>query len=281
MKKLMIMCFVGTLAAPLPASSQRESTADSLLTRELGHGDAVVWYLSHAGWAVRTAAHLLVFDYWERVPPTAPRTLDDGYVDPAQLGDHNVVVFVTHSHGDHFDPIIYEWRGAVPNITYVFGWQATTAPEFTYLTEPYADVEIDGVRIRTVNHAFDGVPEVAFLVEADGVTVFHSGDHGSTGDEVNPLFTENIDYLASLGREIDIAFLSIFGRRGGGVVNQGDLYTLDHLQPRITFPMHRGGAEEAYEEWARAVAESRRGVNIRFPARQGDVFVYEEGRITR
>jgi L-ascorbate metabolism protein UlaG (beta-lactamase superfamily) len=132
-----------------------------------------------------------------------------------------------------------------------------------------------------VNHEFDHIPEVAFLVEVDGITLFHSGDHGSTRDELNLQFKENVDYLADLDLQVDFAFLSIFGRRGGGIVNRGDLYTIERLRPGITFPMHRGGAEDAYRDWARAVTDTRPGTEIRFPSRRGEVFIYEDGRIRR
>jgi L-ascorbate metabolism protein UlaG (beta-lactamase superfamily) len=244
-------------------------------------GEAIVWYLSHAGWAVKTADHFLIFDYWEQDEPSSPRTLADGYVDPQEIADQHVAVLVSHGHGDHFDPVIYSWRDAIADLHYVFGWAATTDAEFTYLTAPRADIEIDGVRIRTVNHEFDRIPEVAFLVEVDGITLFHSGDHGSTRDELNPVFQDNIDYLASLDLDVDLAFLSIFGRRGGGIVNRGDVYTIEQLTPRITFPMHRGGAEEAYETWARAIADTDLETDVQFATRPGDVFLYRNGGVSK
>ncbi len=270
-----------TLApGPLPAQQSAGGTK-ALLARELRPGEAILWHLFHAGWAVKTANHLLVFDYWERDEPPGPRTLANGHIDPEEISEQQVMVFVSHGHSDHFDPVIYAWREVIPEITYVFGWQATTATEFTYLTAPRADVEIDGVRIRTVNHEFDRIPEVAFLVEVDGITLFHSGDHGSTGDDLNPLFRDNINHLAGLSLEIDLAFLSIFGRRGGGIVNRGDLYTIEQLRPRVTFPMHRGGAEEAYEEWARAIADTGAPTDTEYAERRGQVFLYVDGRLRK
>jgi len=90
----------------------------------LAAGDATVWYLGHCGFAVRTARHLLIFDYQERRDGPQPRTrggaigLDTGWVDPAAIARDKVRVFVSHSHEDHFDPVIFGWRKAVPDIAY-------------------------------------------------------------------------------------------------------------------------------------------------------------------
>ena len=56
--------------------------AKNWLNEPLAAGQAVVWYLGHSGWAVKTQNHLLIFDYWKRdaaLPmnrdwPTAPST---------------------------------------------------------------------------------------------------------------------------------------------------------------------------------------------------------------
>jgi len=50
-------------------------------------------------------------------------------------------------------------------------------------------------------------------------------------DEFNPVFKDHIDYLAGRSDGIDIAFLSIFRRRGGGIVNRGDLYATGGSAP--------------------------------------------------
>lgn len=49
------------------AGCDRSATGPSIdpLTEPLAAGEAVVWYLGSCGWAVRTADHLLVFDYLE------------------------------------------------------------------------------------------------------------------------------------------------------------------------------------------------------------------------
>ena len=107
-------------------------------------GEATVWYLGHCGFAVRTARHVLIFDYQERRDGPQPRTrpaapgLDRGWVDPAEIARDRVRVFVSHSHDDHFDPVIFAWRKAVPDIAYFFGWKAADDPAYHYLVGPRA-----------------------------------------------------------------------------------------------------------------------------------------------
>jgi hypothetical protein len=52
-------------------------------------------------------AHLLIFDYVGSFPDVPP--LPDGVApDPREFGDRRVVVFITHSHSDHYSPEVFE-----------------------------------------------------------------------------------------------------------------------------------------------------------------------------
>ena len=62
---------------------------------------AKVWYLYHSGFAVKTAAHFLIFDYWQQRP--RGKGLESGVIDPAALTDDNVIVFASHAHGDQLE----------------------------------------------------------------------------------------------------------------------------------------------------------------------------------
>ena len=69
-------------------------------------------YLFHSGFAVETGAHLLIFDYYKDTPRGGK--LADGVIDPAEVSGRDVVVFASHSHGDHYSPVIFGWRGTLP-----------------------------------------------------------------------------------------------------------------------------------------------------------------------
>jgi L-ascorbate metabolism protein UlaG (beta-lactamase superfamily) len=79
----------------------------------------------------------------------------------------------------------------------------------------------------------------------------------------------------------DLAFLSIFGAGPQRWINGGDRYTIEHLRPRIVFPMHAGGRERHYEAFA---AEARRlnlGPLYAVAMRPGQSFDCVDGRIER
>lgn len=253
-----------------------------ILDSDLKDGEAYIWHLGHAGWAIKTKNHLLIFDYVSAFrsgkTPENP-SLEKGYIDPAEIKDCSVFVFVSHGHGDHFDPAIFEWEKSVSNIRYIFGWKADTNPKYHYLTEPRTKNTIDGFEIFNINHEFDGIPEGAFLVKGDGLVIFHSGDHGCTGEELDPLFKENIDYLAQQDNRIDLAFISQFGSRSGGEVNNGDLYTMDKLGPKATFPMHQGGGERFYKKFAKEAREKGAKSSVYCAEKRGDRFFYQQGKI--
>jgi L-ascorbate metabolism protein UlaG (beta-lactamase superfamily) len=282
MKRIFGIIFVLFLISGTTLLEGDGTSEDLGLYRDLPEGEALIWYLGHSGWAIKTQNHLLIFDYvWVPRSADIPEnpSLADGYIDPEEIKDLDVFVFVSHGHGDHFDPAIFEWEKSVKNIQYIFGWEADTNPRCHYLTEPRTKRTIEGIEIFNINHAFDGIPEGAFLVKTDGLAIFHSGDHGSTGEKLDPLFKANIDYLSHQGNQIDMAFISQFGSRTGGEVNNGDLYTIAKLGPKVTFPMHQGGGERFYKKFAQEAKQKGAQTQVVCAKKQGDRFFYQQGKI--
>ena len=77
-------------------------------------------YFQHSGWLVKTAAHVLVFDYVEVIP--GGDALPTGVaLKPEDLDGRRAVLFVSHGHVDHYSPAIAEWAKERPNIRYVVG----------------------------------------------------------------------------------------------------------------------------------------------------------------
>jgi len=195
----------------------------------LEKGEAVIRYLGHSGWAVETRSRFLIFDYWERDEPEAPRSLSNGHIDPEEIQDKSVIVFVSHGHADHYDPRILDWESKLSDVTYVFGWKVEDASSHIQCGGQRETIELDGVTIRTIYHDFDDIPESAFLVELDGLVLFHSGDHGNGPPPFKDEFVANLDYLANLAPEIDLAFIPLWGEES---------YVIDKLKPKVTFAMH-------------------------------------------
>lgn len=234
--------------------------AGAYLRKPLKEGEAYVWYLGHCGYAVKTRSRLLIFDYWRREKPPAEPALANGWIDPQEIRDLDVWVFVTHSHVDHYDPIILEWEKTVPNIHFVFGWQAGRNQKHHYLVGPRAELKEEGIEISTINSHHDDVPEVAYLVRTDGLVLLHGGDYA--GD-----CRADYPYLAANAPGVDLAFL-------GALMESNILTPIETLKPKVVFPMHYGGQEAQYKPFAEQIEAKYKGVGVRCPENRGDRFFF-------
>jgi ankyrin repeat protein len=237
---------------------------------DLKVNEAVVWYLGHSGWAVKTRNHLLIFDYYEKTDrPQDPRLIN-GRINPTEIYNQNVYVFASHRHADHFDKTILEWEHGVPYIKYIFGWKALDNPNYYYMG-PKEKLELDGMKIECFHSPEAGEIEGNFLVKVDGVVIYHSGDY-SRGHDV---FKKDMQALAAAARDIDLFFMLA----GNEMDNEEALYALETVQPRYMFPMHAGGSEYVYKEFADFLKGKKVKTEIICAENRGDKFEYIKGRI--
>jgi L-ascorbate metabolism protein UlaG (beta-lactamase superfamily) len=217
-----------------------------------------VWSLGHCGFAVKTRSRLLIFDYFSRggQRPAKP-SLANGFVDPEEIKDQDVTVFVSHSHGDHFDPVILGWRPVVKNIRYVFGWNARKGERTMDMSVPRSTASLDGLKIFTVNGEHNDVPETAYLVKVDGLSIYHAGDY------IGPIdgFKADMDYLRGQAGRVDMAFVSQFEQA-------------EEIAPAVVFPMHVNNREYMHAGFARTAAEKKLPSRVLCPENKGDRFEF-------
>jgi L-ascorbate metabolism protein UlaG (beta-lactamase superfamily) len=240
--------------------------------------DAVIWFLGHSGWVVKTRSHLLIFDYFPQGEnPTLPG-LCNGHINPAEMADYRVAVFASHAHGDHFNPMIFEWREQVEDITYFLGLQPQDAPDYVYMTERM-EKTVSGIELTTIHSTDAGV---GLVVEVDGVTIFHPGDHANGRIGLMKEFTDEIDFLAAKGIRPDICFMGIRGCSLGtpDEVKEGIEYTLKTLNPRVFIPMHAGTEGNVYREFVEEMQPRFATIQMVTPENRGDHFVYSRRKIT-
>ena len=150
-----------------------------------------VWYLDHSAVAVKTEKHLLLIDLAGRALSGQPgEGLAEGCVSPDEIKDEDVLVFVSHEHKDHFDPAIFSLREKLSRVRFVL-------PE--ELDEVYqADLFVSAEEEQCKHYA---LPDchittfastdigVAYLLEIDGLRIYHAGDlnwwHWEGEDEFN------------------------------------------------------------------------------------------------
>jgi L-ascorbate metabolism protein UlaG (beta-lactamase superfamily) len=239
-----------------------------LVARQPQAEGLTVWYLGHCGFAVQVGTRLLVFDYQEEFGTLAvdegAAGFADGQIEPKDLEGLQVHVFTTHSHSDHFDPVILSWEEEAEDITYFFGWEAGQNPLHHYMVGPRASAEVDGLQVYTINSHHSGVPEVAFLVHIEGAWIYHNGDYRQD-------YIPDFEYLATLTDHMDLVFHAGLHDEQWQYSHQV-AYLLDHFLPDAFFPTHFGreSEKEKGDEFARVMAERGYETLIPVPERRGD-----------
>jgi len=260
-----------------------ESNLDdaAILGKPLKKGEAAIWYLKHSGWAIKTRSAFLVFDYWDDDPAPDEKLLANGHIDPEKLTGLPVYVFSTHEHGDHFDRQILEWKRAIPNITYVFGFEPE-AKEGIVSLSPRVQKTIGPLAVTTIKANDAGV---GFAVQVDGLTIFHAGDHSNNKVETsdNDFFPE-IDFLAQKGIRPDIAFfLNMYGcgSTNPEAFQKGIFYAVDKLKIKAVLPMHGADREWVYGNLVEGVAQNNIKVQVGAAVNQGDRFIFRKGSLIK
>ena len=199
---------------------------------------AKIWYLYNSGFAMETAGHVLIFDYWRDTPRGAG--FEAGVVDPAALADKDVVAFASHSHGDHFNRDILKWRGDIPKLRLVLS-SDIRAVEGALMMKPGKTLAEPDLTVRTLTSNDKGV---AFIVDVDGLRIYHAGDlnwwhwEGEPDDYNAKMADRYKAQIALLGDEpIDVAFAPVDPR-----LEEQYAWGVDHLmrtaEVRRVVPMH-------------------------------------------
>lgn len=204
-----------------------------------------IWYLFHSGFAVQTENCFLVFDYYNNHPTENPPGLKTGVVNPEELTNEKVLVFSSHSHHDHFNPVIFNWRDNIQNIKYILSNDIKTeqAKEDTIFVCKGQNLTLDSVKISVFGSTDRGV---SFLVKVDGINIFHSGDlnwwHWENDSE-KVQKQEEEDYKKEIGllkgKKIDIAFIPVDPRLKDFYYLSAE-YFIKTIRPSMVFPMHFG-----------------------------------------
>lgn len=118
--------------------------------------------------------------------------------------------------------------------------------------------------IRAVNSHHADVPEVAYLVKVDGLSIYFNGDYA--GD-----VRKDIDYLSAISDHIDLAFAE-----GGASVTS---YMLGKLKPFVWFPMHERGTEFKLKRYMQEAEETDLKAQVICAENRGDTYFYRKGKI--
>ena len=213
--------------------------------------ELLVTYLYHSGFSVALGDTLLIFDYIPEssVVPGAPEVLTQ-----EQLARfRQVVVFVSHSHEDHFNPIIFDWADP-GRVHYILGYDVPAQwPGFRM--RPGESLTVADCRIEAFNSTDMGV---SYLVTAGDYTIFHAGDlnlwHWRDVSTLHEIEEAERDFHAAVkpleGRDIDLAFFPVDPRLGS-LYDAGANYFVMAVKPHVLIPMHWQGRTDVAQEYVR------------------------------
>lgn len=218
------------------------------LQKHLQEGEAMVWYLNHSGWALKTKSHFLIFDYWQLGSRPDNANINNGWIDAKEIKDMKVLVFASHSHQDHYSNEIFTWKNNIPDIKYVLGFETSQHQDYMYIP-PRQEKNADGVKITTIasNDSGEG-----FMLEVDGLIIYYPGDLARRYRESDKAFSDEIDFLTTRYKKIDIAFVPVTGCgfRDKVYLNMGNDDMVKKFNPDLVLPMHGSGTEIKYKEYA-------------------------------
>lgn len=249
----------------------------SLLDQPVKEKNAAVWFLGHSGWAVKTKNNFLIFDYdmTSGSKSVSDSSLASGYIVPEELKGQKVTVFCSHSHQDHYSKNIFDWRKDLTDINYVFCFVPQGDVEnYTYIPI-HNEKTINGIKISTIKSTdLDG----GFLVEVDGLVIFHPGDLANKEDKLMKAYKDEIDMIASKGIKVDLAFAGIRGCSLGSPaqVKLGVEYLVDKLKPNLLIPMHSGSSTVTYKNFAETFNKEKPAQKVKAVINRGDHFIYTD-----
>lgn len=211
-----------------------------------------VTFIHHSAFVVETDTKQLVFDYF---PACTYTDVTFHGKEPVFSAGKPIYVFASHSHKDHFSLDVLKWAEKRDDVFYIFskdihlgrnyliknGYNPEIRKKIKFIGAP-ADFETDSLKVHTLISTDAGA---AFLVETDGLTIYHAGDLSvwNTGEDGNEMYRDlysggykkQIRHLEN--KHIDIGFVVLDPRMGAGAYAGID-YFVENIDCDLIFPMH-------------------------------------------
>lgn len=226
-----------------------------------------ITYIHHSSFLAELEHVYLLFDYFQ------------GDI-PVMEEDKPLIVFVSHRHGDHFSPAIFDIEKNHKKTEYIISddiWQNRVPQELhgkIQFVGPDEELNVDiwpgvEVQVETFKSTDEGV---AFWVTTEGKNIYHAGDLNDWAwkgedEKLNHQMTKRYqNELAKMkGRTCDVAFLPLDSRQEEWFFRGLDAF-VKIVPTKHIFPMHvwedfavigRLKAMECSAEYRDRVAEIR------------------------
>lgn len=201
-------------------------------------------YVYHSCFAVESENFTMLIDYYKDPSGKIVQHLPER---PGRL-----YVLSSHSHPDHFNKKVLEWKQQKGDIRYIFSKDILQAGKATETDAVYLD-KFDIYEDGQVHVQAFGSTDIggSFLIKTEGKKIFHAGDlnnwhwkdestpEESAGYEMN--FLKEVDELAENVSRLDVAMFPVDPRLGKEYMS-GARQFIDKIEVDLFVPMHFGAA---------------------------------------
>lgn len=197
-----------------------------------------ITYLANSGFALEEAGELLVFDCFN---PEKHSVL----AKDALAKKKAATVFVSHVHGDHYSPKIWQ----LPNVSFVVSFDVAVPPAYAkkaVVLHPGESARVNGLDIQAYGSTDEGI---SFHVRWGDLSIFHAGDFNDWHwrDEGGEAYAKTAEdaFLAELSNmranelKLDYAFFPVDPRIGSDYYRGAVLFA-EAMRPKYFIPMHFG-----------------------------------------
>ncbi|WP_108822067.1 MBL fold metallo-hydrolase [Dysgonomonas sp. Marseille-P4361] len=235
-------------------------------------------YIFHSGFVLENDNFSMIIDYYKDSNED-----NDGIVHQKVLKNNKkLYILCTHSHQDHFNPEILEWKKQRNDIVYIFSKdildnKMATEGDAIYMDK--LDTYKDGIlSIQAFGSTDLGI---SFLIKADDKTIFHAGDlnnwhwnEESTEEEINEAenyYNDELTLLSEHVQHLDLVMFPIDIRLGKDYMKGAEQF-LNTIETDIFVPMHFGNnygsivafADFAIQKRCNSISWKYKGQSIEF-----------------
>lgn len=205
-----------------------------------------ITFIDHSGFFLETETACFLFDYYKGEIPQVNT-------------EKPLLVFVSHGHADHYNPVIFELVQKHPTVQFII-------PKGTQIKKYVLEQEERGVDLSAhlmlikKNETYDITLSngnrltittlkstdsgVAYLLGYEGKTIYHGGDlnlwlwEGESEEYNRNMSVKYFTQLEKLkGKQIDIAFVPLDPRQGKDTFAGMESF-LEYTNTKSVFPMH-------------------------------------------
>lgn len=208
-----------------------------------------ITYIDHSGFFLEMEKVCFLFDYYK------------GEI-PEIIKGKQLVVFVSHRHGDHYNADIFELVRKYPDVRFVLSKDICPKRKVREYMEKGIDLEShiltaaknavfymelsngENLRVETLKSTDEGV---AFILTCEGKTIYHAGDlnlwlwEGESKQYNNNMKAAYYRELEKIkGRKFDVSFVPLDPRLESHVMEGMESF-MEYAVCSHVFPMHFWG----------------------------------------